>query len=281
MPGSTVFLIDWANIVNKIQLSIIIVNYNTPVLVNNCLKSIKKHLTLECEVIVVDNGPEGDAKINKENIDQIGLQHYHLIYAENMGFGSANNIGAKKASGEYLLLLNPDTLIIDGSLNKMFEFISQHNEVGALTCLLYNDIECRKMQKYFFGNFQSLAGLTIRRYNFQKIDRSKEFFYADIVTGACLMIKKETFDQVGGFDENLFMYLEDDDLCKRIVESGYKNAVLNTAKLVHLESQSTNNKTRKKYYYESQDYYWRKHNGLFATTLMRIIRWPVKLLKVK
>ena len=266
---------------DKIDLSIIIVNYNTSNLVYDCLKSIKKHLDLNYEVIVVDSSPEGDLKIKDEELKKINLATYYLLLTTNNGFGAANNLGVKNATSKYLLLLNPDTLIVDDSIQKMYSFISKHNEIGALSCLLYNDIECKKMQKNFFGKFQSLGGLTIRRYNYQKIDHSKKFFYTDIVTGADLMIKKETFDQIGGFDEKIFMYLEDDDLCKRIVELGYKNAVLNTAKIIHLESQSTNNKTRKKYYYKSQDYYWHKHNGIFATTLMRIIRWPIKLFKGK
>jgi GT2 family glycosyltransferase len=264
----------------EIDLSIIIVNYNTSNLVYDCLKSIKKHLNLNYEVIIVENNPKLDDRIQDTDINKIMPVNCRLLTAgQNNGFGSANNLGAKKASGKYLLLLNPDTLIIDDSIQKMCEFISQHNEIGALTCLLYNDIECKKMQKYFFGRFQSLAGLTIRRYNYKKIDHSEVFFYTDIVTGAALMIKKETFDQIGGFDEKIFMYLEDDDLCKRVVELGYKNAVLNSAKIVHLESQSTNNKTRKKHYYESQDYYWHKHNGSIATFVMKAIRWPIKMLK--
>lgn len=265
----------------KIDLSLIIVNFNTSNLVYDCLKSIKKHLDLNYEVIIVENSPEPGKRIQDTDISKImPSTNYRLLTTNyNAGFGSANNLGAKNAKGKYLLLLNPDTLIVDDSIQKMHDFIYQHNEIGALSCLLYNDIECKKMQKNFFGRFQSLGGLTVRRNNYQKIDLSKEFFYADIVTGADLMIKKETFDQAEGFDEKIFMYLEDDDLCKRLINLGYKNAVLNTARIIHLEGQSTNNTTRKKHYYESQNYYWRKHNGLFATVLMRIIRWPIKILK--
>ncbi len=95
-----------------------------------------------------------------------------------------------------------------------------------------------------------------------------------------MMMKRNIFEKVEGFDENIFMYLEDDDLCKRISELGYKNAILATAKVIHKEGSSINkNKDRKKLYYASQTYFWRKHNGFLPTLLMRIMRWPYKLFK--
>lgn len=261
-------------------LSIIIVNYNTPYFVYNCLKSIKKNLRdIKYEIIIVDNSSKPELKINEQELKEATHTTCYLLHTTNNGFGAANNLAAQKAKGKYLFLLNSDTIIVDNSIQKMYEFIIQHKEIGALTCLLYNDLDNKKLQKYFYGNFQSLTGLTIRRYNYQKIDPAKEFFYTDIVTGAALMIKRELFEQIGGFDEKFFMYLEDDDLCRRIVDLGYKNAVLDTAKIVHLESKSTNNKERKKYYYRSQELYWQKHNGFLPTTLMKIIRWPLKMIK--
>lgn len=267
---------------DKIDLSIIIVDYKSKKYLFDCLKSIKENLKeLEYEIIIVDVNKEQKFLLQNSEISKILDTKYLILHIENKGFGTACNFGSQKASGEYLLFLNPDTLLIDDSINKMYEFITLHKKVGALTCLLYNDKECKKIQKYFFGNFQSIGSLTIRRYNYKKIDRSKEFFYTDIVTGACLMIKKELFDKIRGFDQKIFMYLEDDDLCKRLVDLGYKNAVLNTAKIVHLEGQSLNNTEKKRYYYKSQNYYWQKYNGYIPTLIMRVLRWPYKLIKTK
>lgn len=265
-----------------VELSIIIVDYKSKSYLFDCLKSIRKNLkNINYEIIIVDNNQEPEFRIKNYELSKILLNTPHsIIPTINNGFGASNNLGAKSAKGEYLLLLNPDTLLIDSSINGMYNFIIQHPEIGALTCLLYNDIYCKKMQKNFFGKFQSLASVTIRRYNYKKTNLVHEkFFYTDIVTGACLMIKRELFQKLGGFDENIFMYLEDDDLCRRLVKLGYKNAVLNIAKIIHLEGQSSNNKQKKQYYYKSQDYYWKKHNGLLPTLLMRLIRFPYKLFK--
>lgn len=257
------------------KLSIIIVDYNCSELIKDCIQSILKFKPgLDYDIIVVDNASR---ESHLKEYEKLSNNIFGIRAEKNKGFGSGNNLGAKKANGEYLLLLNPDTILIENSLSKMVNFIENHQEIAALTCLLGPNRE--DLQKAFFGRFQSLLGLTFRHYNYQKIDLGSEFFYTDIVTGACLLIKRDLFDKVGGFDENIFMYLEDDDLCKRLVKAGYKNAVLTTTKILHLEGQTTKIKERKKIYYESQNYYWKKHNGVFITLLMRLIRWPYKLLK--
>lgn len=267
---------------DQLELSIIIVEYKSKKYLFECLKSIKKGLVnIKYEVIIVDNNQEQESKIKNRELDAaLPSFKYHLVSpSANKGFGSANNAGAGLAKGTYLLFLNPDTFIIDDSLEKMISFYKRHSEIGALTCLLGPDKN--DVQKAFFGKFQSLLGLTLRHYNYQKIDFSKEFFYTDIVTGACLMIRHDLFIKLGGFDENIFMYLEDDDLCKRLVDLGYKNAVLNTAKIIHLEGKSSSNVLKKRYYYKSQNYYWQKHYGFWPTLAMRIIRWPIKLIQAR
>jgi len=264
---------------NKKDLSIIVVHHKDTAITLECLKSIEKNvLEISFEVIVVDNSQAPELRIKDSELSRILSTPYYLLPAINNGFGAANNLGVKKATGEYLLLLNPDTLLFDDSIKKMLFFIKKHDEIGALTCLMGPDK--KTLQKNFFGKFQSLASVTFRRYNYQKIDKSKDFFYSDIVTGAALMIQRNLFEKIGGFDERFFMYLEDDDLCKRLINAGYKNAVLNTARIIHLEGKSiSRNSRRKQIYYKSQDLYWQKHNGLLPTLLMRIIRLPYKLLK--
>lgn len=265
---------------NKTDLSIIIVDYKSKGLLFDCLKSLEESVkNIDYEIIIVDNNEKQELKIKNYELSDLQLSaHCSLLTADNRGFGAANNLGAEHACGDYLLLLNPDTLIFDDSISKMLNFSKSHSEIGALSCLMGPNKE--KLQKNFFGKFQSLASITIRRYNYQQVDKEKEFFYTDIVTGACLMIKKTVFEKIGGFDARFFMYLEDDDLCKRLVNAGYKNAILNTARIIHLEGKSIKkNNQRKNLYYQSQDLYWQKHNGFFATALMKVIRWPYKLLK--
>lgn len=138
-----------------VDLSIIIVDYKSKKLLFNCLESLKKHLfDLNYEIIIVDNNQDPKCKIQKNELAEIlpSTSNFQLLTLKtNLGFGFANNMGVKSARGKYLLLLNPDTLVIDDSIQKMLRFISKHDEIGALTCLLYNDTKCNKMQKNFFG----------------------------------------------------------------------------------------------------------------------------------
>lgn len=263
------------------KLSIIILNYNTPDLVYDCLRSIKKFVTINYEVILVDNGSKIENRIQKTEYSKIMSSNCQLVVSEiNLGFGKGNNLGATKATGDILFLMNSDTVLVDDSVKKLTDFLLSHEEIGALSPVIYHPDG--SVQHNFFAKFQTLAGVLFRRYNFQEINSNEEYFYADIVIGAAMMVRKKLFDEIKGFDPNIFMYLEDDDICKRMVDKGYKNAVLTTAKIIHKEGASIKkNSNRKKLYYESQTYFWKKHNGFLPTLLMRIIRWPYKLMKTR
>jgi len=266
------------------ELSIIIVDYKSSDFIIKLISDLSKHLSnLTYEVRVVDNNPKGTGakKITRAHH---ALKNLKIIKAKkNLGFGAGNNLGAKAAKGKYLLFLNPDIKIIDNSIERMLDFMVKHAEIGALTCLLYQPTfakaaadkrDGKTLQRHFFGDFQNFAGITIKRWRGREVDLSKDFFYTDMVTGAALMIRRNLFEKLGGFDEHFFMYIEDDDLCYRLKNLGYKNAVLTTARLIHYEGQSSTSLEKKKYYYQSQNYYWQKHYGRFQTALMKILRYP-------
>lgn len=263
----------------EIELSIIIPNFNTSKLTMECIESIKIHLkNISYEIIIVNNSSRDEEReiLQSRLKENSGLK---IINSENRGFGAANNLGAESAQGEYLLLLNSDTLVIDNSIANMLSFIKKHKEVGALTPLLYQ-ADRKTLQKHFYGGFPTLGSLTFRRWEGRRADLSKTYFYSDMVSAAGMMIKKDNFNKVEGFDENFFMYCEDDDLCRRLVKIGFKNAVLTKAKIIHLESSSTSNQSRLRMYYKSQSYYWQKHNGTFWRIVMEIIRWPYKTINI-
>lgn len=296
------------------KLSIIIVNYNTPELVYECLKTIIRYVDFSYEIILVENGSDKNKRLSKEKVSfifsgkgkkrqsneeslsipnsrtqqlsrsascQPTTDYQLLTTPRNLGFGGGNNFGAKQAKGEYLFLLNPDTLIIDHSISRLLEFFEKHHEIGAVTPLLYQK-DRETLQEGSYGPFQSLSTLIFRRRNLNSWQLSdSDTFLVDRISAAALMIKRSLFEKLNGFDENIFMYMEDDDLCKRITNLGYKNAVLKTAKIIHLEGQASNTKTKKKFYYRSQSYFWRKHYGLLFTILMQIIRWPYKFFKTQ
>jgi len=274
-----------------IELSIIIVDYKSTDFVIKLISDLSKHLlTVRFEVIVVDNDSKSSAagKIKKAHHN---LKNLKIIKAEkNLGFGAGNNLGVKEASGEYLLFLNPDVKVVDDSIVKMLDFLVKHTEIGALTCLLYQPAgaepacrtdrasagrrDAKNFQRHFFGRFQTLLTVLLRRQAGKIPIIHDEFFYCDMVTGAVMMIKSEIFQRLGGFDENFFMYIEDEDLCRRLVKADYKNAVLTSARLIHYEGQSSTSLEKKKYYYKSQDYYWQKHYGNFQTAIMKALRYP-------
>jgi hypothetical protein len=263
----------------KIELSIIIVDYNSLKFTIELVDDLLKHLkALKYEIIIVDNDPNGDSAEKLKALYLKDKRIKALKNDKNSGYGSGNNLGAKHATGEYILLLNPDVKIVDDSIERMLDFMSKHSEVGALSPLIYQT-DAKNLQRHFFGDFQSMAGITFQRWRGKTADLSKEFFYAEMITGAALLISRELYEKLGGFDENFFMYMEDDDLCRRISNLGLKNAVLTTARVMHYEGQSSTSYEKKKFYYKSQDYYWQKHYGSFKTVLMKIIRYPYILLQ--
>ena len=165
-------------------VSIIIVNYSTPELVYDCLASITKHLSLSHETIIVDNGakiPLNPAKL------QIGPQLQYISVNENKGFGGGNNIGVAKAQGQIVWLLNSDTLLPDNSIEQAIAFMQTHPEVGALTPLLFNDIEQKILQADFYAHFQTLATL-IRRKARANLIPNQEWQPVDMVVAASILI---------------------------------------------------------------------------------------------
>jgi len=261
----------------KLDLSIIIVNFNTSELTLDCIESVKKNTkNVNYEIIVVNNSDQAEqSKILHQNQPDDIL----IIDTKNRGFGTANNAGVKIAKGGYLLLLNSDIKVLDDSIFLMLKFLRKQQEIAALSPLLYAS-DGKTLQKHFFGDFPTIGSLTFRRWQGRSADLSKEFFYAKMVSAAAMMIEKKKYDKVCGFDQNFFMYCEDDDLCRRLTQNGYKNAVLTAAKMIHLENQSSSNQKRLRMYYKSQSYYWQKHNGTFWRIVMEIIRWPYKSINI-
>jgi hypothetical protein len=261
------------------MVSIIIVNYNTPNLVHDCLVSIEKMLTIPYEIIVVESGTDHPT-------DSTDLDRFHCLHiptTKRRGFGQANNLGAAKAKGEFLWFLNSDTVIPNHRINQLFPLFNHHKQIGILSPVLYNDHALQVMQPDFYASFQSFRTLLTRKVRPTinwKNSALPEMIPVDVVVGASLIIRRNLFQKIGGFDENIFMYMEDDDLCYRSFKAGYLTAIATQAHLVHLQGKSLKkNRTRKSLYYRSQNYFWQKHYGVGAALLMRGIRLPFRLVK--
>ena len=257
--------------------SIIIVNYNTKEFLHNCLNSVLGHSSAgELEIIVVDNNSsDGSLKMVRRNFSQnIKL----IANKENLGFGPANNQGAKVAGGEFLFFLNSDTIIKKDIFTALKEIFLSRPRLAIAAPRLF--LASGKPQPYAFGQFPSLAKLIWQRiwpYKQFNSPTNKVLYPVDWVSGAAMVVRRNIFNQIGGFDENFFMYFEDIDLCWRVKQRGWQVAVCPEISLIHFVGQSAGGfKQRKKYYYQSQDYFFKKHYGRPAMYLLKIIRWPYR-----
>jgi len=262
---------------NTPLVSVIIVNYNTPELVYACLDSLKAHIARSSyEVIVVDNG--SPKPMNPEQLKTYPEVKY-LPLSENRGFGAGNNAGVKQAKGELVWLLNSDTLLPSAKIEHLFEFLLAHPEVGLVSPLLYNDPELQTLQPDFYAQYQSFTTLLTRQAQ-APIDISQPVIETEVVVGASMVMRRSVFETLGGFDEKIFMYFEDDDLCYRVQERGLSVVIFTGAEVVHLQGKSLSHTgKRKSLYYTSQNYFWQKHYGLFPALLMRLIRLPYRLVR--
>ncbi len=257
------------------KFSIIIVNYNTKNLTKNCLNSIFANCkSINFEIIVVDNNSQDSSieMLKKDFGDKIKL----IANNENIGFGPANNQGAKIAKGKYLFFLNSDTIIKSDIFSAIKIFLNSNKDIGVISpkLLLADGSE----QERAYGKFPTLFSVIAEKFKRPKIVKNKSL-EVDWVSGAALIIRKDIFKRVSGFDEKFFMYFEDIDLCRRVKDFGYKIIVFSEIAVIHLGGKSLNKfSKRKEYYYKSQNYFYKKYYGNLKMNLMRFIRLPYKLL---
>jgi hypothetical protein len=213
------------------DISIIIINTNEKHFLEPLLNSIKENVnSVAYEVIVVDNNSsDGSPEMIRERCEDVKL----VEMDHNGGFSKSNNRGARIAQGKYLVILNPDTIVCKNALESMFEFLERENSVAVVGCKLLNPDGSLQRSCGIFPNLKT--EFYFRTFLNRIFPKSKlvgsyllgSWDYSstaevDWVTGACLMIRKDLFDQLGGFDERLYMYYEDVDLCYRVRELGWK-----------------------------------------------------------
>jgi GT2 family glycosyltransferase len=231
------------------KLSIVIICWNDWKVIENCLRSIftRTHRT-EYEVIVSDNGST-DGSI--ENIRREFPTVRVIENGANLGFARANNIGIREARGEYVLILNPDTIIHEGALDRWIDFADCHTEAGAVGCRVHNpDGSYQRSGRPFptiFRYFVAALGLRflgrlkspvlLDEYETWKGDTEREI---DWQSGACLMVRGDLLRKLGGFDERFFYQFEEVDLCRRVWSAGYRIRFTPEASITHLGGQSVN-----------------------------------------
>lgn len=252
-------------------LSIIIINYKTPQLTINCVKSILSHNNLgEKEIIIIDNNSNNNSVhiLRSAFADKVKI----IENKENKGFSFANNQGAKIASGNFLLFLNSDTIVNDDIFNSAINIFKNYKDVAIISPRL--ELENGSYQKYAYGKAITPWRLVSRKTKKEiKIKESEKLFEIDWVSGCALFIKKEVFKKINGFDENFFLYFEDVDICKKVKDIGFKVVIDNSVRVIHLVGKSIDqHTTRKKYYYKSQNYYFKKNHNELVSLGVRILR---------
>lgn len=224
-------------------LSVVVVSYNTKDLLNTCLRSIKHETKgIDFEVIVVDNASTDSSKdmLNRE------FPAIKTIFNPvNKGFAAANNQGILIASGDYLLLLNSDTEILDGAIQKTVHFVEKNREVAIVGCRLLNQDGTLQPSCRSFPTVWNIFTETFFLYLLFKRTRLFGSYYmtwfnydrlqeVDVVIGAFMMIRRAVIDQVGLLDESYFMYSEETDFCLRARRKGYRTYFFPNADVIHV-----------------------------------------------
>ena len=221
------------------KLSVIIVNYNVRPYLTACLDSVQRALEgIESEVFVVDNHSDDDS------VEVISRDYswVHLINnRENLGFSKANNIAIRQAQGEYILLLNPDTVVAEETLKGVIDFMDQHPKAGGAGVRMHNADgtlapESRRAIPTPFVAARKMLGFTKRYYmSYLSWDAPAQI---EVVSGAFMLLRHKAIYEVGMLDEDYFMYGEDIDLSYRLLQGGWQNWYL-PYDIVHYKGQST------------------------------------------
>lgn len=265
------------------QLSVIILNYNVRHFLELCVLSVQNALqNMDAEIIVVDNNSSDDSCVMmKQHFPNVKL----IENKENVGFPKGNNIGVAQAKGEYICILNPDTVVAEDTFEKMLNTEHWKLNTGIIGCKLIDGT----------GNFlpESKRGIPTPWVAFTKIfglyklfPKSKLFnqYYAqhvsenetgkvDILVGAFMVMQRELYNEIGGFDENCFMYSDDIDLSYRVLQKGKSNYYFHDTTVIHYKGESTvKDGTYMKRFQEAMNFFYKKHFKIsfFFTVFMNI-----------
>jgi GT2 family glycosyltransferase len=267
---------------SKVNISIIIPNYRSERYLRTNIASIYSKVrpfNLAFEVILVNN----DREKKLEEIQSQFKEVLILNHGENIGFGAAINLGAKKAKGKYLFFLNPDCEIMSQNIEHVINEFEANPKTGIIgSQLIGSDDEIQEWSAGAEVTIISLIGNNIGLSNSRKIWRNKSKVKANWVAGTALFVRKDLFDEIGGFDEKFFMYFEDVDLCKRVRNNGEDVYYLPDFKVRHFGGGSyENKKIQKENYYNSQEQFFKKYYGISGYLFVKMLRSILAVLYVK
>jgi hypothetical protein len=256
------------------NVSVILINYNTKELLRQCIKSILNYTnSISYEIIVVDNGSE-DGSVGMLNIEFPYVKCIEI--KNNIGFGRANNIGVENANGEFVFLLNSDTLLTENSIKILYDFFTANEHalsLGVLGCKLVDESGqtmnsgggfpsiVNDLKEYYYLIAEKM--LKMKYEERDSYDFTLPFFEIDYVIGADMFMRKHLYKSVGGFDPTYFMYYEESDMQIRIRKLGYKCFITTKTSIIHLEGGSTSrikfSQFKRVINQVSRNYYFRKN----------------------
>lgn len=260
----------------NIDVSIILVNYNSTDMLINAISSIHEHTRgVTYEIIVIDNASPDNGYIKLKNVIQ---DNTTLIQCkQNLGFGGANNIGLKIAKGKYILFLNPDTILLNNAIYIYKSYIEQHihNRIGALGCILLDE---KKSPGNSYNSFLTPIGIIrdcLRLNNMPRFKNIHAPINVDFITGAALFVPAKILHEIGTFDEQFFMYCEEVDLEKRMADNGYQRIIIPGPLIIHYDGGSFDKKNKRsahrRYTYDtSRMLYIKKYFTPWKYSLFRI-----------
>jgi len=281
---------------NEVDLTVVMVSYNTKELLKRSLKSIYQNVKgISFEIVVVDNGSrDNSVRMIRNKFPQVKL----IENRENLGFARANNQAIEQSRARYFLLFNPDSSFKASPPHKMIKFMDNHPQVGILGCKILNTdgtiqpsnasfpnlftefLRAFQLKKLIPGvrargkigeKWRGILGSTLKEYLRVYWD-SETIREVDWVTGACLLARRKAIEEVGLLDENFFMYYEDADWCYRMRNKDWKTYYFPFFEVVHYVGKSDSRFSPRTFIerHKSMYYYFRKHKGKKAVFLLRL-----------
>jgi len=266
------------------DVSIILVSYNTKDMTRDCLKSIYKFTKdIDFEVFVVDNNShDGSAEMIEKEFPQVKL----IRNSENKGFGAANNIAIRQSSAKYIFCLNTDTVLLSNAIKAFYDFMEkdENKQAGACGCQL---LDKDKKLQHSYAKFPCLAKLISMIFFFHKVcpniylklfvnselENNIQPYYVDYITGADLFIRKSVINECGMFDEDFFMYSEEVEMQFRYKKLGYKSVIIPDINIIHYCGVPKKEVSiqRLQMIFKSEILYYKKCHGLFISKLAKLL----------
>jgi len=250
------------------QLSVIILNYNVRYFLELCVSSVQNAIqNIDAEIIVVDNNSQDDScAMMKQRFPNVKL----IENKENSGFPKGNNIGVAIANGEYICILNPDTVVAEDTFTKVLAFAKKQEDLGIVGVKLIDGTgnflpESKRGIPTPFVAFTKITGLykifskSFGKYYAQHLSEN-ETGKVEILVGAFMLMKRDLYNEIGGFDEKCFMYSDDIDLSYMVLQKGKSNYYFHETSVIHYKGESTfRDGTYMKRSREAMNFFYKKH----------------------